>query len=136
MEADWFVVSLDAMERAADEARTALDAVVAVLGPVRHDRIAGVPLRANIERMEQIGGPAARRAAGLALQRYEQAVQSFRAEVIRHFVADEGLSLSEAARILGVSRQRAARIVAAAPDVAADSSPDLEDLPDTPFGRS
>jgi hypothetical protein len=124
LETDWFVASLDALEAAAAEAQAALADVVEYLVPARQSRLTGDSLLDIIDTMAETGGPESRRDAGLALQRYEQASQSFRAEVIRHFVADEGLSMSESARIMRISRQRAARILASASDPLERSSPD------------
>lgn len=126
METDWFVASLDALETAAAEAQAALADIVEYLVSARQSRLAGETLLEIIGTMAETGGPESRRAAGLALERYEQSSQSFRAEVIRHFVAEEGLSMSESARIMRISRQRASRILASAPDPLGEPSRDRE----------
>jgi hypothetical protein len=127
VEVDWFLASLDAVESAAAEACEALAAVVEVLGPVRDDRLAGLPLAEIMERMARVGAPGVRTSAGLALQRYEQAVHAFRADVIRRLVSDEGLSISDAARLMLVSRQRAARIMSSTSTPAAPSLRDARE---------
>ena len=124
MEVDWFMASLDAVESAAAEACEALAALVEALGPVRDDRLAGLPLAEIMEKMVRVGAPGLRTSAGLALQRYEQAVHAMRADVMSRLVSEEGLSISDAARLMLVSRQRAARIMSSAPTPAAPSQPD------------
>jgi hypothetical protein len=130
LEADWFVVAVEAVETAAAEAQDALVAVVESLIPARQARERGESVLEILRRAGE-NGPGSRRAAGLALQRYEQASQSMRAEIIRHFVTDEGLSLSEAARIMHISRQRAARILSSASDPLDASPPDPEHVADS-----
>jgi hypothetical protein len=116
MESDWFVASLDSMRDAVDEACAALAAVATILEPCREDRLAGMPLVEMLHRMTEVGGPDARMSAMLAGRRYEQTVHVFRAELTRHLVEDEGLTLSAAARYLHVSRQRAGRLLVSAPE--------------------
>jgi hypothetical protein len=94
MESDWFVASLDSMRDAVDEACAALAAVATILEPCREDRLAGMPLVEMLHRMTEVGGPDARMSAMLAVRRYEQTVHVFRAELTRHLVEDEGLTLS------------------------------------------
>ncbi len=114
VETDWFLEEIETMEKAADQARAALAAVIAALEPARTWREKGAPLVDLVGLMVEGGGRDARRAAERALEHYEHTVQGFRASVIRHLVVDEGLSLSDAARRLHVSRQRAGRLLASA----------------------
>ena len=132
MEPDWFAAAVQAVESAAAEAQASLVAVVESLVPAREGRRTGETLLELMDRMNDAGSPEARRAAGLALQRYEHTIQALRAEIIRHLVTDEGLSLSEAARSMRISRQRAARILASVSDPLEATPPGLEEAADSP----
>ncbi len=121
MDDDWFVAALDAMGEAAEDARATLAAVARMLEPVRQDRLAGLPLAEILERMSAVAGPSARTTAMLALRRYEQSVHAFRAGLIGHLVEDEGFTLSDAARCLHISRQRAARLLSSAHESSASA---------------
>ena len=106
---DWLLTALGDVERTAEAARTELGAVAEVLAGSVADREAGVPLIELAEGLAQRGaGP--RRAVVAAVREYEQAVAALRTKVVRVLVDEEGVSLSELGRRMGLSRQAVTRL--------------------------
>ena len=110
----WLEAALDTVETAAKEAAEAIAELAGVVARTRDYARSGSPVDLVVRRMAADGMRDRRLAAGQAMQRYESSSLALRAELIRHLVDEEGMSLTEAARMLGVSRQRAARIYSAA----------------------
>jgi hypothetical protein len=71
------------------------------------------------------GGRDVRLAAAEAFRNFERAIASMRAQVVRAFVEDEGLSLSNAAQRLRISRQAAGRLYDSGEPAARDKDPGL-----------
>jgi hypothetical protein len=111
---DWYVESIDNVQRCADALHDALDQAVGALLIAREERIAGLPLPEMVARLVERGGTSARRSADEAFRAYTEAVTAYRAKVIRALVDEEGLTLSEIARSTGVSRQMVGRLYRAA----------------------
>jgi len=65
-----------------------------------------------------MGGRDTRLGAHDAFLEFERSIHAMRAHVVRSLVDDEGLSLTEAARSLRISRQAAARLYNAAAEFA------------------
>ncbi len=132
MDDDWFMESVQIVGDAAGAARSALSAVVESLQGALEDRRAQVPLMDVVDGLLENDETGVRASAIQAIVNYERALLSFRAGILSHLVADDGLTLTEASRHLGISRQRAARLLAAA----ADGSPaqDTEDRVLPPVG--
>ena len=105
------------VERVADAGRRACEAIeatVRTLAAARDARAAGRPM---VEVAEELVGTRSREvrlAASEAFLAYERALHAMRAEVVRVLVDSAGLSLTDAATKLGVSRQAAARLYQAA----------------------
>jgi len=116
VDVDWFMESVETVGDAASAARSALTAVVESLQAALEDRRAQVPLIQVVDGLIEEDETGVRACAIHAIVNYERALLSFRAGVLSHLVADDGLTLTEAARHLGISRQRAARLLAAAAD--------------------
>jgi predicted DNA-binding protein (UPF0251 family) len=55
-------------------------------------------------------GSALRTTAADAAENYERAMLRLRSQLVRHLVEDEQLTLADAARRMGISRQRLARL--------------------------
>ena len=114
MGADWFLAKIDAVEQAAEAARAALGRAPDVLGPARADRVAGRPLVQIAQDLANRGAEA-RTGTALAYRRYEHAVFELRAAVVQALVDEEGVSFSQLAQAMGVTRQTVARLYRAAP---------------------
>lgn len=114
---DWLLARIDAVEQAAEVARAALGRAPDWLEPARADCVAGRPLIEIAQDLASRGG-AARSDTAAAYRAYERAAFDLRASVVRALVDDEGLSLSQVARAMGVSRQTVARLYRQ-PDAAA-----------------
>jgi hypothetical protein len=87
--------------RSGQEACDAIDRVVQALAVARHERVDGLVARASED---------TRRGVDQAFPEYEQAVTTYRRGAIRAFVDECGMTLSEAARTTGVSRQMVGRL--------------------------
>lgn len=110
MDDDWYVASIDAITRAAEELRAGLDVTLAVLAPARQERLAGVGLVEIVDGLVARGGRATRLAPTAAFREFERAVTVYRARAIRALVDDEHLTFTEIANRTGVSRQMIARL--------------------------
>lgn len=110
---DWIADAIDEVERTSLFAQQQLANGRAMLAPIRIERLAGASLVAVANAL-MIRGLPLRREAALAFQEYEQAVASLRATVVRALVEDEGVTLAEIARRMGVSRQGVTRLYEAA----------------------
>jgi hypothetical protein len=110
MTEDWFVGAVD---RVADAGRQACLAIETAVGALREGceaRSAGRSIVEVVDELIVAGGREARLGAADAFRDYEQAIASMRAAVVRALVDEGGLSLTEAARRLKISRQAAARL--------------------------
>jgi hypothetical protein len=110
MTEDWFI---DAVERVADaghEACLAIHAAVGVLQAGLEARDAGRPIVDMVDELIAAGGRETRMRAADAFREYERAIASMRSGVVRALVDDGGLSLTDAAKRLKISRQAAARL--------------------------
>jgi hypothetical protein len=87
--------------------------------------MAGKPLDEIVHDLIAGGGRQKRLGSAEAFRQYEQAVASMRAGVVRALVDEDGLSLTEVSRRLGVSRQAAARLYQPAAEQSA-GGPDQE----------
>ncbi len=111
-EHDWLLASIDAMEEAARAASEAMAAVVESLNGARARCRDAVPLVEIVDHLVESGGKERRSSAGQAIQRYERAVLDFRGNLVKHMTEDEGLTITDAARHMRISRQRAGRLLA------------------------
>jgi hypothetical protein len=106
---DWFLDRIDAVESAAAGARGALAVATETLAPARADRMAAMPLIAIAQRLIASGGGPRRAAAG-AFRDYERAVAALRCGVVFALIRDEGATLTQLARAMGISRQAVAKM--------------------------
>jgi hypothetical protein len=106
------VEATDAVIAAAGDLQDALAAGLQTLAATRAALLAGTSATVTLE---QLGnhGRAQRMQSGAAIDAYERAVMTFRGEIARALV-DEGMTLADAARVMGVSRQVVTRLHAAA----------------------
>ena len=110
MTEDWLVA---AMERVADAGREACHAIVTTIEALeegRRSRLEGAPAVDIVEALIGRGGREVRLRSTTAFHEWERTVASMRAALVRALVEDDGLSLTEVAGKLLVSRQAAARL--------------------------
>ena len=110
MTEDWFV---GAVERVADAGREACLAIETAVGALRKGceaRNAGRSIADVVDELVAAGGREIRLSAADAFREYERAIASMRAGVVRALVEEGGLSLSDVAKRMKISRQAAARL--------------------------
>jgi hypothetical protein len=95
--------SLDAVEAALADVRPFVARAHAGLG-------AGQPVADLVVELLAGGANVARSDLGVALRAYERAMQAVRAEAVRGLVDAGRLTMTEAARVMGVSPQMARRL--------------------------
>jgi hypothetical protein len=110
MTQDWYVDSIDDVERTAQALSEALESLVEMLGVARQQRLGDVPLLEIITGVLARGGVDARRRVELAFREFEHAVTAYRARATRFLVDEGGLTRSEVAGLSGVSRQMTGRL--------------------------
>ena len=107
---DPLLAAIDAIERAEGAVSQALSEAVEALGPARRDRAKGTSLPDIVERNLSSEGQEKRQRAATAIADYEHAVMIFRATIIRELRDEHGLTYTEIARRLKISRQMATRL--------------------------
>jgi hypothetical protein len=110
MTEDWFV---GAAERVAEAGRRACLAIEAAVGALREGceaRNAGRSIVGVVDELIGAGGRETRLSAADEFREYERAIASMRAGVVRALVDEGGLSLTDVARRMKISRQAAARL--------------------------
>jgi hypothetical protein len=110
MSDDWYLGSIDQVQRAADDLHASLDVVVDALADARTARVAGDGLVDIIRALVDRGGREARLAPTQAFHAFEQSITAYRARAIRALVDDEHMTYTEIAELIGVSRQMVARL--------------------------
>jgi hypothetical protein len=106
--------AIDRVVQTANAASRAIRESAQVVDVLRHERARGVSLAEIVREAIESGGREKRLAASAAIRAYEHAMMEFRASVVRDLVDSEGLSLSEVARRMKISRQMATRLYRAA----------------------
>ena len=108
---DWFLASVDRVERSAgiasEELRAAIEELV---GTTRVARADGRSLVEIVDLLIARRGREMRLRASAAFHDYERAVADMRAGIVRALVDEEGMTLSEAGLRLKISRQAATRL--------------------------
>jgi hypothetical protein len=111
---DWLLAALGEIEEAAGRVRVALAGAADIVAPIRELHRGGAPLTEVALQLMQRGGDSRRRAND-AFRGFQIAVDSLRSRLIRVLVDEEGVSLTQVADALGVSRQVASRLYHASP---------------------
>jgi hypothetical protein len=117
---------VEAVERVADAGRQTCLAIEAALVALREGceaRNAGRPMVEVVDELIEAGGRETRMRAADVFREYERAIASMRAGVVRTLVDEDGLSLTEVARRMKISRQAAARLYEPVPE-GRDQGPD------------
>jgi hypothetical protein len=110
MTEDWFD---GAVEQVADAGRQACLAIEAAAGALREGceaRNRGRSLVDVVDELIGAGGRETRLSAADVFREYERAIASMRADVVRALVDEGGLSLTDVAKHMKISRQAAARL--------------------------
>jgi hypothetical protein len=109
-EQDWFAVAVERVVTAGQRACAAIERTTRELESRRDAQREGVPLAVVVDDLIGGGGRKTRLGAAEAFRDYERAIASMRAAVVRGLVDDEGLSLSDVAQRMRISRQAVARL--------------------------
>ena len=107
---DWFVAAVERVAEAGHEACLAIEAAVGALREGRAAHDAGRSVVEVVEELIGAGGRETRLSAADAFRKYERAIASMRAQVVRALVDDCGLSLTDVAQRMKISRQAASRL--------------------------
>jgi DNA-directed RNA polymerase specialized sigma24 family protein len=110
MSDDWYLDSIDLVQRAADDLHASLDVVMDALADARTARVAGDGVVDIVRGLVARGGRETRLAPTQAFRAFEQAITAYRARAIQALVDDEHMTYTEIAGLLGVSRQMVARL--------------------------
>jgi hypothetical protein len=128
MTEDWFVGAVERVADAGQRACLAIDTAVGALQEGCEARNAGRPIVDVVDELIAAGGRETRLSAADAFHEYERAIASMRAGVVRALVDEGGLSLTDVAKRLKISRQAAARLYEPGPDgttVPAEQEPEF-----------
>lgn len=110
MTEDWFAEAVDRVEDAGRQARLAIESAVGALRGGVEARNAGRSIVEVVDELITAGGRDVRLNAAEAFREYERAIASMRASVVRALVDEGGLSFTDVARRMKISRQAAARL--------------------------
>jgi hypothetical protein len=116
MTEDWFVGAVERVADAGRQACLAIEMAVAALQGGCEARIAGQSVVDIVDDLIATGGRETRLSSADAFREYERAIISLRAAVVRALVDEGGLSVTDAAKRLRISRQAAARLYESVPD--------------------
>lgn len=123
MTEDWFVAAVERVAAAGTQACLAIDAAVGALQKGSEARSEGRPVVDVIDALIAAGGRETRLSAADAFHEYERAIASMRAAVVRALVDECGLSLTDVAGRMKISRQAASRLYEPVPE-RGDEGPD------------
>jgi len=123
MTEDWFVGAVERVADAGHKACLAIEMAVGALRKGSEARNAGRSLVDVVDELIAGGGRETRLSAADAFREYERAIASLRADVVRALVDEFGLSLTDVAKRVKISRQAAARLYEPVPE-RSDKHPD------------
>ena len=109
-EQEWFDVAVEQVAIAGKRACSAIEQAVRDLESSRNIQRQGKALAEIVDSLISGGGRGTRLKASEAFRDFERAIASMRAEVVRALVDREGLSLSDVAKLMQISRQAAGRL--------------------------
>jgi hypothetical protein len=110
MDRDPFVAAAEEVAAAGQAACEAIESAVRALQVGARARTTGIPLVDIVDELIDAGGRDVRLATTDAFHEFERAVAKMRAGVVRTLVDQDGLSLSEVALRLHISRQAVGRL--------------------------
>jgi hypothetical protein len=107
---DWYVASIDEVQRSADDLKAAIDRTMDSLMEARVSRLAGVGLVDIVRGLVSRGGRETRLGPAHAFRKWDAAVTAYRAQAIRALVDEQHMTYTEIGELIGVSRQMVARL--------------------------
>jgi hypothetical protein len=107
---DWYDDAVSEVVVAAESLKASLDLALESLRRSKDLRQDQAGLRQLVAEVIEQGGKDVRLASTAAFEAYERAVTSYRSQVIRSLVDEEGMTFTEVGALLGVSRQMIARL--------------------------
>ena len=110
MSDDWWVASIDRIDRAATDLHEALESVMESLREARSSRLEGIGFADITKGLVARGGRETRLAPTAAFREFEAAVTDSRASMIRALVDGDHMTFTEVGELTGVSRQMVARL--------------------------
>ncbi|MCW2544359.1 MAG: hypothetical protein JWM40_1911 [Frankiales bacterium] len=110
MNNDWYDDAVSEVVVAAESLKASLDLVLQSLRRSEELRRDHKSLRQLVAAVIEQGGKDVRLASTAAFEAYERAVTSYRSQVVRALVDEEGMTFTEVGTQLGVSRQMVARL--------------------------
>jgi DNA-directed RNA polymerase specialized sigma24 family protein len=110
MSPDPFVAAAEEVAAAGRAACQAMESAIGALEAGARARTSGVPLVDVVDELIAAGGRDVRLATADAFHEFERAVAEMRARVVCALVEEDGLSLTEVALRLRISRQAVARL--------------------------
>lgn len=110
MTEDWFVGAVERVAGAGRQACLAIETAVSALREGCEAQNAGRSLIDVVDELILAGGRETRLNAADAFREYERSIASMRAGVVRALVDEGGLSLTDVAKRMKISRQAAARL--------------------------
>ena len=113
---DWFVGAVERVAEAGREACLAIETAVGELREACEARNAGRSIGDVVDALIEAGGRETRLSAADAFREYERAIAAMRAGVVRALVDEDGLSLTDVAKRIKISRQAAARLYEPVPE--------------------
>jgi hypothetical protein len=110
MTEEWFAGAVERVAAAGREACVAIETAVGALREGYEARNAGRSVVDVVDELIAAGGRETRLSAADAFREYERAIASMRASAVRALVDEGGLSLTDVAKRMKISRQAAARL--------------------------
>jgi hypothetical protein len=107
---DWFVAAVERVAAAGRDACLAIETAVGALREGCEAREAGRSVVDVVDVLIAAGGRETRLMAAEAFRDYERAIASMRVSVVRALVDEGGLSVTDVAERMKISRQAAARL--------------------------
>jgi hypothetical protein len=107
---DWYVASIDDVQRSADDLKAAIDHTMNALVEARARRLAGVGLLDIVRGLVAGGGRETRLAPARAFKAWEAAIAAYRAQAVRALVDEDHMTYTQIGELIGVSRQIVARL--------------------------
>jgi hypothetical protein len=110
MSQDPFVAATEEVAAAGQAACSAIEAAIIALEVGARERLAGAALVDIVDGLIGAGGREVRLATADAFHEFERALAEMRAGVVYALIEEDGLSLTDVARRLQISRQAVARL--------------------------
>jgi hypothetical protein len=110
MTEDWFAEAVERVEDAGRQACLAIETAIGALREVCEARNAGRSVVDVVGDLIVAGGREIRLGASDSFREYERSIAELRARVVRALVDEDGLSLTDVAQRMRISRQAAARL--------------------------